>query len=92
MTEGMSLRIILTAVCLQTLCNSFPRFMSGLVPSSSSVTTLRKDFNFNNEYSNSFISFCTSINRADAQQEIDKKKEKGKKPQRFIHPQVRRKS
>lgn len=87
---SFSFRILLTAVvCLHTFCNPFPRSLT-IGNSWTAVATYQKYLHLHNVdgTSNSkFISFCTSIDRIDAQQQINKLKHK-EKPQRFIHPQV----
>ena len=84
---GLGLRTALTAVCLQTLCNSFMRVNTGR-DASSTAAFFTKDLNLNNNeerVNRNLVSYCTSIDRTEAEQQINKIKSK---PQRFIHPQV----
>lgn len=84
---GMNLWTLLTAVCFQTSCYSFSRGIFGRTPVSSS-STFPKGLNFNNLdalLSRNLASYCTSIDRNEADEQINKTK---KKPERFIHPQV----
>ena len=83
---GLGLRTALTAVCLQTMCNSFSRVSYGR-DTSSTAAFFTKELHLNNEeaVNRNLVSYCTSIDRTEAEQQINKIKAK---PQRFIHPQV----
>ena len=84
---GMNLWTLLTAACLQISCYSYSRGIFGRTPVSSS-STFPKELKFNNLdvlLSRNLVNYCTSIDRNDAEEQINKTK---KKPQRFIHPQV----
>jgi hypothetical protein len=84
---SLSFRIIVTAlVCLHTFCNPFPRSFS-IGNSLSAVATYQKYLNLQGTSDSKLVSYCTSIDRIDAEKQINKLKAK-EKPQRFIHPQV----
>lgn len=85
-TMGFNLRTILTAVCLQTLCNSYSRSVSTRSAIASSNALLKELQSDDSDERNRHIAcYCTSIDRTDAEEQIRKGQ---KKPQRFIHPQV----
>ena len=87
---GRGLWTVLAAVCLQTLCDSF-RSTSNRDHSSFSFFSREGtlDASLSRDPSNpnrNLVSYCTSIDRTEAENQINEMK---RKPQRFIHPQVR---